>query len=394
MTTSDEHRNPYAAPRVSSERDVPARLSANERIEFAGTVDRQRLRDALRTRISWSGLATFGVISLICLAASPSSLTLPWIPASLPVADDLAGEIISIVGLGFFIVGVWHVIASSTRWGLNRREQSLLQFSPYLYDWPTSGYLQANQIFLNQRDGQAWLAWDAVEACQFGVDVFVVQWGRGVLGSTVFMRDMFSSSDAFDQAVRMFADHADPSRKRMVGETSYFESDDARARTPKLESAVATVKHHVDFASAVRAMFIEIPITILKSSKPLHLFFLMLIAMSLLLTRLKLQVSLVIAAVWVGIWLLACVLSMWQNRQLLWSSRESHYASRFTFFSNEVHIATSFAYFIIPLDTLVLDDFKPDLITIRQQGYSIANTLRRQQFESEEDWLAVRTLFA
>ena len=390
--------NPYASPKTLVAAGQAVALVG--RIEFSGMVDRSQLRAALRTRISWSGIGTFVVISLICFTSNPRSLALPWSPRGPASGGGPMGELVGIVGVGFLLLSVWHLLLTCTHWGVDRRERAILQYSPKLYDEPTRGYLDPDHLFLDQRSGKVWLSWAAMGMCQFADDLVMVHWTKGVLGSTILTRDMFRSPDEYSQAVSVFESqmskpyNARQQARNNAGKgsaTPYLEVEATRSLRSERDW-LASTEQQGNPVSAVRTL-VGIPMAILRSSRPLHTFFGILVLLALIVTHQRWVVVSTLVGVWAGILVLACLLSLVQNRQLF-SKRSPWFAARQTLFPQEIHLETALAYFAVPIDQFQLTAVDDQQLTIQQKGYGLSLNFARSDFLSEKAFLQARSVLS
>ena len=284
----------------------------------------------------------------------------------------------------------------SVLFGDRWREKRVLAKSPSTYVKAKSGYISAECLFLKESEGEAWLSWTSVGHYQVGDQVLLVNWANGATGGTVFSQDMFNSRVDFERVKRIFKQHVSPelSQHRLREMPDYFETDEIRSRQPTPEECVAESKKELSHRDAFRYLIAHIPRELIVSCWPLHAYFALMLAITMVFTiHYRVCLSLVLIA-WGGILGTAILISLVQHRHLYFRGAERLIKSRIQFTSREVHFQMTGSYGVLAIDRFVMTEHTDDKIDFRVEDATVSSTLERKDFRSEDDWRAVLELLA
>jgi len=387
---NESTENPYAAPQVVVEAELDSLLDADERIHFAGTVDRSVLRQALRPRLSWSFLAIFMVGALVCCAAAGPDFLTPW--RKQIFYRDFVEDLLGVMGLGLFVLAVAHIL--SAVFGIDSREKRVLSQSPNAYGKVKSGYISAECLYLKESDGEAWLSWTSVGHFQFGHQVLLVDWVNGASGGTVLTQDMFSSASEFERVHRIFNKQVslDQSQHRLREMPDYFSTNETLDRQPAPDECVAESRKELTHGEAFRYVMGQLPRAMAISCWPLHAYFGLMLVIALAFTRHRPQCMLLILCAWFGIVCMAICISVMQHRHLYFRGRERLLNSRIMFTPQEVHFQMTGTYGILQVGDIVVNEATEDEIFFCVEDAAVSSSFDSKNFGSEEEWMAVRKL--
>lgn len=392
----DSVANPYQSPRTDAAAD-PADaevLREGERIAFSGRVREETLRKALAGRFSWAALGTLVVGAVICFAAMPPTFLNPFVRVG-KLRIDPVSEIMGVAGIGLVGLAIRHVLEHSTRWGVRRRERYFLRRIRDLYETHVAGWLGQDGIYVREDRCESWLCWPALNHFQANDEVAFLEWGSGAGGMTVLTREMFDDDSEFGRACTMFGKRVtSPFDCRELSQLEdYFIPADAA--WPADEQTIAECSQRISFRDVVGSTLLGLPLAILRDSRPLHYFFGMLVATALIFAEHQPGVTLTMAAIWLGIQLLAVVFSVISLRHYVYRGRERLLASKTRFTRDELYVATTVGYFRAPLSEFRVVRCDLSQIVLAQKGHDeIQSKLLPANFPDEQQWRALHAMMS
>lgn len=393
---SSPETNPYLSPADDEPRRVEqstASMHTGERIGFHGKVNRLALVSVLRGRLSWAGLGTLLVGALICLAASPEGFLTPF-TAKRRLVDPLS-EQMGLVGLGFVVLAVWHVIYSCTGLGLRQKERYLLRQDPDLYSSTLSGAVTVDYFYLNEHGMESWLCWPTLNHLQIADQVMLMEWGSGATGTTVLTLDMFANGDAFERAAKWLRQSATHQFDHdALSDLEDFFLPDNGMTWPDAKDTLGECEQNMTYGDGTRSVLWQIPVSIFRNSVPLHAFFLTMLLLSAFFSSSFATTATGLVAIWASIVLLAMIISLFQTRHFLLHRDDRLMKTRTRFTQQDVHITSTVGYFRIAVERFVVRNYSADEVLLELRNLeSSANRIQRSDFRTNEEWVRVRELF-
>ena len=394
------NENPYAAPETLSQAppDQAAVFAPAERIHFQGTVSRGDLRTSLRTRFSWSGLATLAIGALICFAASPQSFLNPFRRVGAFRIDPL-GELLGLVGIGFVVLAAWHLVSASTQWNVGRREANFVRQSPTLYEHETAGWISKACIHINDPTTETWVAWEGVSYFQYGDRALIIDWGAGSRSNTILTSNLFEDERTFRRVGRLFgACVSNRLRREQFSELDdYFWLDAFEHRVPAQADVVGQTEKIFTCREAWWMVVRQIPSGMFFGTRPLHAFFGFLLVAAVVLAEHVLFCIVPIAGVWLSIIVIGVITLLFQHLGLLTGGQRRLIASRTLFTREEIVVSTTIGFHCAPIDRFSVKASDADRIEIvHSSDVDLENdgiTFTRGDFANDAQWIGVRRIF-
>lgn len=400
LSSSLPNENPYAAPETLSQAspDEASQLAPQERIPFRGTVSRGDLRTSLRTRLSWSGLATLGVGALICFAASPESFLNPFRRVGTLRIDPL-GELLGLVGIGFVALASWHLISASTHWTVRQREANFLRQSPHLYEREIAGWISKACIHIREPKTETWVSWEGVGFYQYGDRALIIDWGAGSRSNTILTSNLFEDERTFRRVGRLFrACVSNQIRREQLGELDdYFRMEAFEHRIPAEAEVIGQTQKIFTCREAWWMVVRQIPSGMFSGTRPLHAFFGFLLVVAAVLAEHMLFCMVPIACVWLTIMVIGVIVLLYQHLGLLTGGKRRLIASRTQFTREEIIVSTTLGFHCAPISSFSVKSSDANQMEI---VHSLENSLEdggitfsRDDFSTDGQWIGVRQIF-
>ncbi len=335
-----------------------------------------------------------GVGSLICLLSAPPTFLNPWDRPALPFVDTV-GEQMGLVGLALISLALWHLYFVAAQRNVDQREAYLLRQSPNLYTHSKQGWFSDDCIFVQEGDVNSWVSWSGVGHFQQGQELLLIDWGPGIGGTSVMTADMFDSTVDYRNAGRLLAAKSPAGFQwhRLGDLPEHFLFPEHTKVRPEAETVIATCDHTTTYRDAWNRVSAKIPTEIFQSSRPLHYFFVYVAVLAIVFVQ-RWWISLfLLGCFWLFIFGAGVVLAWIQVNRLLRRANQRLLTTRTQFTSDTVHVHSTVAYSMIPIDGFTLVKQHDDRLVIQHKDAATTSELLRSDFVSDADWTSACDLF-